>query len=193
VSASGGPPRVVEPLAPAAGSIRLGPGRQDQHDPPHRRGDDRDRAPRSPCSPRPRGCQRLDAGKQTGRRSVRAVFWVSSLFSRESPRERRGRRGKATAWGRRRRPRPTPPRSGAEPNRPPHREPAEDRPRTRRFRTSSPTRAARLAQHLWPPRTASADRSGCPGRYPCRWPTRRATSFQGLRDLTRTHDSHAVS
>ena len=59
------------------------------------------------------------------------IFVVSGvviLVARESPRQRRGRRGKASVRGSRRRPRPSPPRSGAEPNRPAHREPAEERP-----------------------------------------------------------------
>jgi hypothetical protein len=53
---------------------------------------------------------------------------VILLFARVSPGERTGQKGKASIREARRRPRPTPPRSGAEPNQPPHRESAEDRP-----------------------------------------------------------------
>ncbi len=65
---------------------------------------------------------------------ILVVSVVILLFSRESLPERRGRGVQAPVRGRRRRTRPTPPRSGAEPNRPPHREPTDDRPQDSKVR-----------------------------------------------------------
>jgi hypothetical protein len=58
---------------------------------------------------------------------------VLLLLGRESPRMRRGRGGTAPVRGRRRRPRPTPPRAGAEPNWPTYPEPTDDRPQDSRI------------------------------------------------------------
>ena len=62
------------------------------------------------------------------------ILSVGVVVFRWSFPERRGRGAQGPVRGRRRPPRPSPPRFGAEPNQPPHREPPGDRPQDSKVR-----------------------------------------------------------